>query len=152
MIIVVFLAALVISFSIHIYFLFLYAIKREKRYLNFFLVTTNSNVIIAIILIVIALKYPDVVKEADFTYVFWIISGILMIIMLMLKIRIFRRIYERSKDPENYHYNFFGKRVLHSSVVKLTDIFLFFLSMPIFLLAGSYFIARLINLFMYGNI
>jgi hypothetical protein len=67
-----------------------------------------------------------------------------MFIALFLKIRIFYRIYKRSKDPNNYHVNYFGKKVLHSTVISRFDLLIFFGAMPFLLIAGAYFIAKLI--------
>jgi hypothetical protein len=77
----------------------------------------------------------------------WFMSGLFMIFTLALQISIFIRISYRIKLPENYHYNFFGKKVYHPSILKTKEIVLFFLSIPVLLIAGSYFVARLIRFF-----
>jgi hypothetical protein len=82
----------------------------------------------------------------------WILSGFSMMFMLLLKIGIFQRIYRRCHMPEHFHYNFFGKKVLHSSVVNKGEVFVFFILMPFFLVSGAYFIARFINLMLYGKL
>jgi len=84
-------------------------------------------------------------SEVDVIRVAWILSGIIMFIALSVKIRIFIKIYQRSKDPANYHTNYFGKKVLHSTVVSKFDLMIFFGTMPFSLIAGAYFIAKLIN-------
>ncbi|MCL2156020.1 MAG: hypothetical protein FWH53_10175, partial [Leptospirales bacterium] len=61
------------------------------------------------------------------------------------QIRIFIKIYKRSKDPENYHVNYFGKKVLHSTVISKMDFLVFLGAIPFLLMAGAYFIAKLIN-------
>ncbi len=75
-----------------------------------------------------------------------------MMIMLVIKISIFVVVYRRSKDPAHYHFNFFGKKVLHTSVVKPIEVVLFMFTMPFFLISGAYFIARLINLILYKHL
>jgi demethoxyubiquinone hydroxylase (CLK1/Coq7/Cat5 family) len=71
---------------------------------------------------------------------------------LMIQISILKEIYLRSQEPENFHYNFFGKKVLHPSVVKPSFLLAFLFSMPFLLLAGAYFVARLINIFLFGHL
>jgi len=78
----------------------------------------------------------------------WIVNGFTMVVMLMSQITIARRIYQRSKLPENYHYNFFGKKVLHPSVVKPGEVAAFFATIPLFLFTGAYFFAKLIRFFL----
>jgi hypothetical protein len=75
-------------------------------------------------------------------------SGSFMIMTFALQTSIFIRVYRRSKLPEHYHYNFFGKKVLHSSVATPIEMALFFASIPMFLVAGAYFAARFIRLFL----
>ena len=79
-------------------------------------------------------------------------TGFIMVIMLFIKISIFRAIYKRSQDPEHFHYNYFGKKVLHGSVVKFEEILIFFFTMPFFLFCGAYFVARLFNLLLYKHL
>ncbi len=152
MVILIGLLLLIISFAFHVNFLFQYILKREPKYLRNFINTSVSNVLIAISLIVIALYKPEYISDIDLKVLFWLLSGLVMVFMLMIKIAVFKRIYQRAKDPAHFHYNFFGKKVLHSTVVKPLEIGLFFGSMPFFLFAGAYFVARLINLFLYAHL
>ena len=114
--------------------------------------TAASNVIVAVVLIIAVLKWPNLVKDINIKVISWLISGVIMISMLRIKIGIFVRIYRRAQLPENYHLNFFGKKVLHPTVVKAYEVILFFVTMPIFLFAGAYFVARLINLILYKHL
>ncbi len=152
MVIIIGLLLLIISFAFHVNFLFQYITKRESRYLRNYINTSVSNVVIAAGLIIIALYRPEYIQKIDLQVLFWLLSGLIMVFMLLVKISVFRRIHRRTKNPEHFHYNFFGKKVLHSSVVKPLEIALFFGSMPFFLFAGAYFVARLINLFMYSHL
>jgi hypothetical protein len=47
-----------------------------------------------------------------------------------------RNMYRRSKDPANYHFNFFGKKVLHSKVVLQEEIYIFLFPSRFFFFAG----------------
>jgi len=152
MLIVLLVSLLLISFLVHINFILKYIIKRENVYYKGFIVTIFINFIIAGILIVIALSKPELIRDLDMTILVWVLSGVIMTMLLLMKISIFRNIYKRSKLPEHYHLNFFGKKVLHGTVVKPAEIVLFFGSIPFFLIAGAYFVARIINLIMYKHL
>jgi hypothetical protein len=101
---------------------------------------------------VLIFKRPDLLAKVDLRLVTWLMSGFIMIFTLVVKIKIFVNIYRRSKLPENYHFNFFGKKVLHSTVVNKFEIVIFFGTMPFFLISGSYFMARLMNFFLYKHL
>jgi hypothetical protein len=104
-------------------------------------------VIISGALIFVSLYKPEQIQKIKFPLMMWLINGFVMICMLVFQIMIAWRIYYRSKLPENYHYNFFGKKVLHPNVVKPTEIAAFFASVPLLLFTGAYFIAKLIRFF-----
>lgn len=148
MIVIILLLLLCISFSIHIYFLINYVRSREDKYLRRFIDTTVTNVVIAGICIIVAIFRPRAINEMDGTTLIWLMSGTLMTAMVLLQVSIFTRVRRRTLLPEHYHYNFFGKKVLNSSVVKRHEILFFFLSIPFFLIAGAYFVARAIKYFM----
>ena len=145
MIITILLIALFISFSIHIFSLFTFITKKSDSAIYVFVATTMSNVMIAGGCIVVTISNPGMLTEVDVLKVAWILSGIIMFIALGIKVRIFIRIYKRAKDPANYHVNYFGKKVLHSTVVSKLDFMIFFGTIPFTLIAGAYFIAKLIN-------
>ncbi len=141
-----------ISFSIHIYSLVLYVLRRENKYLKGFINTTISNVILAVVITSLAIIKPVYVRSIDFKFVLWLMTGFIMLIMLFIKLSIARAIYKRSKDPQHFHYNYFGKKVLHGTVVKFEEILIFFFTMPFFLFCGAYFVARLFNLLLYKQL
>ncbi|HPR47800.1 MAG TPA: hypothetical protein PK341_07425 [Spirochaetota bacterium] len=152
MIITLLLIGLIISFAIHLRYLMRYVIEKEKKYLRGYLNTTITNVLLALSISITAMLKPSLIYEINFTYMLWIVSGVILVIMLTIKISIFRKIYQRAQLPENYHLNFFGKKVLHPTVVKPHEVLTFFFTIPIFLLIGAYFVARLINLILYHHI
>lgn len=141
-----------LSIAVHIYFLINYILKKEKKYLKRFVNTAISNILLGGVLTVLALVKPVYVRHVNLKLMFWIMAGLLMLMMLSIKVRILRNMYRRSKDPANYHLNFFGKKVLHSSVVLQEEVYVFFFTIPLFLITGAYFFARFINYLLYGHL
>lgn len=152
MIITILLISLFLSFLGHLFSLVTYITRRSERSLKAFIHTTLSNIILAAVCIILFLVKPDLLHEVNVQGLVWIMSGFLMFITLGVKIRILIKIYKRAKDPDNYHLNFFGKKVLHSTVVSKAEVAIFFATMPFFLISGSYFIARLTNFFLYKHL
>ena len=132
---------------IHIFFLIKYIRTRIEKYLWRFLNTAGANLIISAVCIVIALYRPEEIKRIQMPVVLWLMAGIVMILILSLQIAIFIKVYRRAKLPENYHFNYFGKKVYHPTIVKQAEIVTFFSSMPLLLLAGAYFVAKSIRMF-----
>ncbi len=152
MIITFLLLALFLSFLGHIAALVTYVTKRSEGSLKTFINTTLSNVILAGTCIVVFISKPHLLRDLNLVILSWIMSGLVMFVTLCIKVKIFITVYQRAKDPSNYHLNFFGKRVLHSTVVKKMEMAMFFGTIPFFLLSGSYFMARLINFFLYKHL
>ncbi|HOQ12737.1 MAG: hypothetical protein BWY23_01951 [Spirochaetes bacterium ADurb.Bin218] len=152
MIVTLLLLALFLSFIGHIAALVTYVTKRTEGSLKTFINTTLSNVTLAGTCIVVFLTKPHLLRDINLVFISWIMSGVVMFVTLGIKIKIFITIYRRAKDPANYHLNFFGKKVLHSTVVKKMELAIFFGTIPFFLLSGSYFIARLLNFFLYKHL
>ncbi len=146
------LLAFFISFLGHIFSLVTYVTKKSDRSLKTFINTTLSNITLAGACIVMIFLKPELVREVNLKFLTWIMSGIILVVTLLIKIGIFRKIYKRAKDPSNYHINFFGKKVLHSTVVSRVELAVFFGTIPFFLMAGAYFIARMINFFLYNHL
>ena len=152
MIITLLLIALFLSFLAHLYALVTYVTRKSEGSLTGFINTTLSNVILAGACIVLALSRPDLLAQVDVPKLVWIMSGFVMFVTLAVKIRIFVNIYQKAQKPEHYHVNFFGKKVLHSSVISRVELAIFFGTIPFFLMSGSYFIARLVNFFLYKHL
>jgi hypothetical protein len=138
---------LFVSVTLHIFYLIGYIQTRNEKKLKKYISTTITNVLISGSLIFLSLYRPGQIRKINFSLIFWLISGFMMMAMLFVQITIFRRIYQRSQMPENYHLNFFGKKVLHSSVVKPIEVIIFFSTMPFLCVAGAYFVAKLIHSF-----
>jgi len=152
MIITLLLIALFLSFLGHIYSLVTYVTRKSEKSLRAFIHTTISNVILSATCIVLFMSKPELLQEIDVAKLVWVMSGFVMVMTLLVKINIFIRIYRRAQNPEHYHVNFFGKKVLHSSVVNRLEIAIFFGTIPFFLMSGAYFIARLVNFFLYNHL
>jgi len=146
-VVIVLFLVLFVSLGFHVSYLVKYIQTRKPIFLNRYVLTTVSNVFISSGLIFVALYRPMVVQKIKFPLMMWIITGFIMVMTLMAQITIFQRVYQRSKLPENYHYNFFGKKVLHPTVLKPGEVAFFFATVPLFLLAGAYFIAKLLRFF-----
>jgi hypothetical protein len=148
LLLVVLLLVLCVSIAFHIYYLFRYIRLRTESYQRKFINTAAINIVAAGISTIIAIFRPEEVQKIKGPLLIWFISGAIMIMTVALQVSIFIRVYRRTKLPENYHYNFFGKKVLHSSVAMPMEIVLFFSSIPMLLVSGAYFVARLIRFFL----
>ncbi len=149
MLIIVLLSLLFISILIHIHFLIKYIRTRNERYLWRFLNTAGANLVIAGGCIVVALTKPEEVRKIQMPIILWMMSGVMMVLVLSLQVTIFIKAFRRAKLPDNFHFNYFGKKVYHPTIVKQTEVVTFFASMPLLLLAGAYFVAKGIRMFIY---
>jgi hypothetical protein len=147
-VIVLLFLVLFISLGFHILYLARYLQKRNQELLQKYILTTVSNVFLSGALIFVALYNPDQIQRIKFPLMMWLITGFVSLLLMMTQIIILRRIYQRSKLPEHYHYNFFGKKVLHGTVARPVEVGIFFASIPLFLISGAYFIAKLIRFFL----
>ena len=147
MAIIILFLVLFVSLAFHLIYLVRYIQTRSPELLQKYIVTTMSNVVLSGALIFVALYKPEQLQRIKFSLMMWLLNGLLMLLTFISQMVILRRIYQRSKMPENYHYNFFGKKVLHPGVLKPTELAAFFASIPLFLFTGAYFIAKLIRLF-----
>jgi hypothetical protein len=152
MIITLLIIVLFISFSIHIRYLVRYVIDKEKKYLHRYLGTSVINIIAAVSISVVVMLRPEYIARFDMKKLLWLMSGVIGVMMLVIQIAICRKIYQRCQLPEHFHYNFFGKKVLHPIAVKKYEVAVFFMTIPVFLLIGSYFIARLVNVILYKHL
>ena len=152
MIITALFVLLFLSFTIHILIVVLYVSKKSKSLFYAFIITALVNISIGMALSIVAMSNPELVQRTNAKFILWILSGFTMTLLLIIKIYFFRNIYLRTKDPAMYHFNYFGKKVYNKGLVKQYEYATIFLSMPFFLLLGAYFMARLINIILYGHI
>jgi len=152
MIITALILLLLSSFTVHLVFVYSYSNNKSKGAFRGFVVTAGSNVSIMALLSIAFFKYPVLVQKLDVSFLLWILSGFLFLILFLLQLSVLLKIFIRSRDPENFERNFFGKKVYKESVVKKSEYGIFMGSLPFLLLIGAYFFARLINYFLYGKL
>jgi len=138
-----FIIILEISFLLHVYFLIRFISKKEDRDFRGFLFTSVTNIFIGVFLAVFILVNPNELKAFNIERLLFIESGLIFFLMLYLKARVSIRIYKRCQDPAHYHYSFFGKKVIHASAVTAKDLFTYFLTLPLTLICGAYFVVKL---------
>jgi hypothetical protein len=143
MIALFFIIILEISFIVHIYFLVRFISKKEDRAFRGFLFTAVTNIFIGIFLGVFVMISPRELKEFNIERLLVIESGLIFFIMLYIKARVSMRIYRRSQDPAHYHISYFGKKVIHASAVSPNDVLAYFLTLPLTLICGAYFVVKL---------
>ncbi len=139
-----------LNFVFHIYSLVLFIQTKENRYIRWFANTAIANIAFAGIITIFVIYNPAVLRGVNLGRFMWVLSGVIMFIMLYIKIAIFRRMYARAHDPANYHFNYFGKKVLNQNVMTKNEIYVFYGTIPAFLIFGAYFIMKLINYLLFG--
>ena len=143
MIVLTFIIILQISFVIHVYYIISYITKKQDKDFKGFLFTSITNIFLALFLSVFILIFPQELKEINLERILFIESGVVFLIMLSVKAKIASNIYKRAQDPQHFHYSYFGKKVLHPSVVKMSELFTYFLTLPLTVICGAYFIVKL---------
>ncbi len=143
---------LFIPFTVNIFILIIYIYTNIIIYRKRFLLTAFFSFgLLGLVLFISRFSMP-LFEALNFTVLFWLLSGYLLSVAISVKIFIFSRLYKRHQDPNNFHYNFFGKKVMHSGFLTKKEMGFFVISIPAFLFAGAYFVARLINLILYGHL
>jgi hypothetical protein len=143
---------LLVSFFSHLASIIFYIINKSNKVFNFFISTLITNMCLSMGLIIFALRHPELIRNLNIRLIMWVLSGIIMVITLFIQAGVFRIVFRRSRNPEFYHYNYFGKKVYEDDIIRKSEFFSFVISLPFFLIIGAYFVARLINLFIYGHI
>lgn len=143
MIVLTFIIILQLSLAVHVYYIISYISKKQDKDFKGFLFTSLINIFLGIFLSVFILLFPQELKEINLERILFIESGVIFFGMLFVKTRIAINIYKRTKDPQYFHYSYFGKKVLHPNVVKMPELFTYFLTLPLTLVCGAYFIVKL---------
>ncbi len=138
------------SFCFQIAIIIQYLSNKKEIYYKIFLGTFITNTILMIVVSVFMLKSPESVRLVNLKFLMWVVSGFILLVLLYLKISVGIKIYRRTKDPAFYTVNFFGKKVYEKGIVRPSEFLTIVLTMPFFLFVGAYFIARLVNLVLYG--
>lgn len=151
MILLVLFLFLLLSLIGHIASLVFFIKTKENRYVRWFANTAIVNIIFAGIITIYVIYDPTALCGINLGRILWLISGLITFIMLGIQCVIFKRLFQRMRDPAYYHYNYFGKKVLNSGVVTKGEVYTFFFSIPFLLLFGSFFVAKIINFIKYGT-
>lgn len=133
-----------ISIFSHILFIASYISEKSDKSFRGFLVTTVTNFIIGMCMLVLMLKDPAIIRRFSLAPMLVVESGLAFVFLMFLKIRIAVRIWRRVKDPDNYDISFFGKKIYKKDVVKKSELATYFLTLPFTLISGAYF---LVNIF-----
>lgn len=152
MLITLLLLTLAFAFCFQFLLIVLYISNKSDNYFKSLLGTFIINTTLMVLISIVAIGNPADVYSINIKFVSWVVSGIICFFVLILKISITIRILKRTKDPNFYDINFFGKKVYRPGLVRPNEFLALIASVPIFLLIGSYFVARLINLILYGHI
>jgi len=133
-----------ISVFVHILFIVSYISEKSNFSFRGFLVTTLTNFVIGMAILIVMMKDPDVIKRFTMGPVLFIESGVIFSLLIFLKVLITIRIIRRMKAPDSYDVSFFGKKVYKQDVVRKGELATYFLTLPFTLISGAYF---LVNLF-----
>lgn len=142
---------LLTSFTLHAVIIALYIKNKDILYFYWFIATVILNMALALGLIIISLTKPELIRQLNLKYFFWLLSGFVTLLLLGIKITIFRNIYKRSRDPQWYHFNHFGKKVFEKGIVKQVEFLGIFGMLPFFLFIGAFFVSRLLNMILFGH-
>ena len=152
MLITLLLITLAFAFCFQFLLIVLYLSNKSENYFRSLLGTFIMNTVLMVLMSILAVTHPTDIYSVNMKFIMWIVSGIILFFILIIKISILTRIYRRSKNPEFYSINFFGKKVYEKGIVKPKEFLTLIVSLPFFLLIGAYFVARFINLILYGHI
>lgn len=131
------------SFTIHLLIMVFYFVNKTPAFFYMFILTAFTNILIGMAVAIYAFKNPDQVRVINYDFVLWVLSGIVMFLMLSYKVLTFAKVYQRMNNPANYSLNYFGKKVYAPNVIAKSEIAAMFLTIPLFLIIGAYFIAKL---------
>lgn len=131
------------SIFIHALFIGSYLSEKSERSFRGFLVTTVSNFLIGMIMLIIMMKTPEIIRKFSFKPMMVLEAGLVFFSLLFVKIRITIRIIMRAMKPESYDINFFGKKVYKPGIVKKSELAIYYLTMPFTLFTGAYFLANI---------
>lgn len=137
-------------FIINIFFLIIYIITRNNKCrILFFITLLFAFIVLGCVRFIPAFgAMPG--KEINFDFLLWLVSGHLFLTAIVTMIFIFSNIYRRYQDPQNYHFNHFGKKVVHSGFMSNKEMAEFILTIPVILFIGPYFAGRLIKFILNG--
>jgi hypothetical protein len=134
------------SLFIHIFSLVGYISTKEIGYFRYFMITAVTNMLLSIALAAIVMLDPKVIGGIKLDIIYILEAGLIFIYMMTIKIRIIVIIIKRLRDPKNYHFSHFGKKIYNTTIVDFKEVMTFFITFPFTLIAGAYFVVRIMQL------
>ncbi|MBP7737053.1 MAG: hypothetical protein KA369_13835 [Spirochaetes bacterium] len=134
------------SVFIHLYCLFNYISSKQMVYFRYFMITAVTNMLLSIAMAAIVMLDPKILKGVKLDIIYILEAGLIFIYMMSIKVRIIVTIVKRVRDPKNYHFSHFGKKIYNTSVVNFREVAIFFITFPFTLIAGAYFVVRVMRM------
>ena len=131
-----------LSLALHVRYMVGYVSSKSDGHFKGFIITTFTNIACAMVMTIIAFNNPGVIGKLNIDLILLLQSGFVFIALVVVKVRIAVKIVVRTRDPENFHFNYFGKKIYDGPVVTKGELAFYFLSMPFTLLAGAYFVVK----------
>jgi hypothetical protein len=133
-----------LSVFAHVIFIASYVKSKSTASFRGFFATTFTNFTITAIMVIMLMQTPQIIYKFKLEFVLLVEAGLVFILLLLVKVRISLRIILRSRDPEYYDINFFGKKVYKTKIISKGEVAAFILTMPVTLFAGAYFFVKLL--------
>ncbi|HNW28172.1 MAG TPA: hypothetical protein PKN50_06845 [Spirochaetota bacterium] len=134
------------SLFIHIYCLVGYISTKKMEYFRYFMITAVTNMLLSIALATIVMTDSKVLRGIRLDVIYVLEAGLIFIYMMTIKVRIIVIIIRRLRDPNNYHFSHFGKKIYNTSIVNFQEVATFFITFPFTLIAGAYFVVRVLRM------
>jgi hypothetical protein len=138
--------ALQTSLVIHIYSLVGYISIKKMDYFRFFMITAATNMFLSIGVATMVMIYQNMLAGINLDAIFILESGLLFVYMLAIKIRVTVVIIRRLRNPKNYHFSHFGKKIYNTTIIDFKELMTYFITFPFTIMAGAYFFVRLIRM------
>lgn len=137
--------ALQTSLIFHVYSLIGYISSKKMEYFRLFMITAVSNMLISVAVASLVMIDQKITSGIKMDSILLLESGLLFIYMMAIKIRVTLIIIKRVRDPKNYHFSHFGKKIYNTTVVDFKEVLTYFVTFPFTMMAGAYFIVKIIR-------
>ncbi len=138
--------ALQTSLVIHIYSLIGYISTKKMDYFRYFMITAVTNMLLSIAVATIVMTDQQVLRGIKLDVIYILEAGLVFIYMMTIKIRVTIVIIKRLRNPNNYHFSHFGKKIYNTSIVNFQEVATYFITFPFTLIAGAYFVVRIMRM------
>ncbi len=138
--------ALQTSLVIHIYSLIGYISTKKMYFFRYFMITVVINMLLSIAIATIVMTDQKVLRGIKLDAIYILEAGLVFIYMMTIKIRVIIVILKRLRDPKNYHFSHFGKKIYNTSIVNFQEVATFFITFPFTLISGAYFVVRIMRM------